>query len=42
VYSGGGLGHAKVAITIDTSNHVRPAADAAIAHTLAKLILGGP
>ncbi len=36
------LGHAKVAITIDTYSHVLPAAGAATAHTLAKLILGGP
>ena len=36
------LGHANVAITIDTYSHVLPAADAATAHTLAKLILGGP
>jgi integrase len=35
------LGHANVAITIDTYSHVLPAADAAAAHTLAKLILGG-
>jgi integrase len=35
------LGHANVAITIDTYSHVMPAADAATAHTLAKLILGG-
>ena len=31
-----------VAITIDTYSHVLPAADAPTAHTLAKLILGGP
>ena len=36
------LGHANVAITIDTDSHVLPAADAATEHTLAKLILGGP
>jgi integrase len=35
------LGHTNVAITIDTYSHVLPAADAATAHTLAKLILGG-
>jgi integrase len=35
------LGHANVAITIDTYSHVLPAADAETAHTLAKLILGG-
>jgi integrase len=34
------LGHANVAITIDTYSHVLPAADAETAHTLAKLILG--
>ena len=35
------LGHANVAITIDTPySHVLPAADAETAHTLAKLILG--
>lgn len=36
------LGHANVAITIDTYSHVLPAADGATAHTLAKLMLGGP
>jgi integrase len=36
------LGHANVAITIDTYSHVLPAADAETAYTLAKLILGGP
>jgi integrase len=36
------LGHANVAITIDTYSHVLPATDAATAHTLAQLILGGP
>lgn len=36
------LGHANVAITIDTYSHVLPAADVETAHTLAKLILGGP
>jgi integrase len=35
------LGHANVAITIDTYSHVLPAADAETAHTLAKIILGG-
>lgn len=35
------LGHANVAITLDTYSHVLPAADEATAHTLAKLILGG-
>jgi integrase len=34
------LGHANVAITIDTYSHVLPATDAATAHTLAQLILG--
>lgn len=34
------LGHASVAITIDTDSHVRPAADAATAHTLVKPIPG--
>ena len=36
------LGHANVAITIDTYSQMPPAADAATAHTRAKLILGGP
>ena len=36
------LGHANVAITIDTYSHVLPAVDAKTAHTLAKLILAGP
>jgi integrase len=35
------LGHANVAITIDTYSHVLPAADEAMAHTLATAILGG-
>jgi hypothetical protein len=35
------LGHGNVAITIATDSHVLPVADAATAHTLAKLILGG-
>ena len=35
------LGHANVAITIDTYSHVLPAADEATAHTLATAILGG-
>ncbi|MDP8928148.1 MAG: tyrosine-type recombinase/integrase, partial [Actinomycetota bacterium] len=34
------LGHASVAITIDTYSHVLPAADEEAAHTLARLILG--
>jgi integrase len=34
------LGHANVAITLDTYSHVLPAADEALAHTLAKVILG--
>ena len=36
------LGHANVATTIDTYSHVLSAADAQTAHTLVKLILGGP
>ncbi|HEX9766939.1 MAG TPA: site-specific integrase, partial [Nitriliruptorales bacterium] len=35
------LGHANVAITLDTYSHVLPAADEAMAHTLADVILGG-
>ena len=35
------LGHANVAITIDTYSRVLPAADEATAHTLATAILGG-
>jgi integrase len=35
------LGHASVAITLDTYSHVLPAADVSVAHTLARLILGG-
>jgi len=35
------LGHANVAITIDTYRHVLPAADEATANTLATTILGG-
>lgn len=34
------LGHASVAITLDTYSHVLPAADEEIAHTLATVILG--
>jgi integrase len=34
------LGHANVAITLDTYSHVLPAADQAMAHTLATVILG--
>lgn len=34
------LGHASVAITLDTYSHVLPAADEAIANTLANVILG--
>ena len=34
------LGHATVAITLDTYSHVLPAADEKIAHTLATVILG--
>ncbi|MBS3939723.1 MAG: site-specific integrase [Actinobacteria bacterium] len=34
------LGHASVAITLDTYSHVLPAADEQIAHTLAHVILG--
>lgn len=34
------LGHASVAITMDTYSHVLPAADDETAHTLARLILG--
>jgi len=34
------LGHANVAITLDTYSHVLPAADEAMAHTLASVILG--
>jgi integrase len=35
------LGHASVAITLDTYSHVLPAADESMAHTLANVILGG-
>lgn len=35
------LGHANVAITLDTYSHVLPAADEATAHTLANIILNG-
>ena len=35
------LGHATVAITLDTYSHVLPAADETVAHTLANVILGG-
>jgi integrase len=35
------LGHATVAITLDTYSHVLPAADVSVAHTLARLILRG-
>lgn len=35
------LGHATVAITLDTYSHVLPAADVSVAHTLARLILDG-
>ena len=35
------LGHATVAITLDTYSHVLPAADETVAHTLANIILGG-
>lgn len=35
------LGHANVAITLDTYSHVLPAADEATAHTLANIILHG-
>ena len=35
------LGHANVGITLDTYSHVLPAADEIVAHTLAKVILGG-
>ncbi|WP_052668657.1 tyrosine-type recombinase/integrase [Nitriliruptor alkaliphilus] len=35
------LGHANVAITLDTYSHVLPAADEVTAHTLARLILEG-
>ena len=34
------LGHATVAITLDTYSHVLPAADETMAHTLASVILG--
>ena len=34
------LGHANVAITLDTYSHVLPAADETMAHTLASVILG--
>jgi integrase len=34
------LGHATVAITLDTYSHVLPAADQSVAHTLANVILG--
>ena len=34
------LGHATVAITLDTYSHVLPAADETVAHTLANVILG--
>jgi len=34
------LGHANVAITLDTYSHVLPAADEQAAHTLANIILG--
>lgn len=34
------LGHATVAITLDTYSHVLPAADEKIAHTLVTVILG--
>ena len=34
------LGHANVAITLDTYSHVLPAADEHLAHTLANVILG--
>lgn len=34
------LGHASVAITLDLYNHVLPAADEKLAHTLASVILG--
>jgi integrase len=34
------LGHATVAITLDTYSHVLPAADQTVAHTLANVILG--
>lgn len=34
------LGHANVAITMDTYSHVLPAADERVAHTLASVILG--
>lgn len=34
------LGHASVAITLDTYSHVLPAADEKVAHTLANVILG--
>lgn len=35
------LGHASVAITLDTYSHVLPAADETVAHTLANVILDG-
>jgi integrase len=35
------LGHATVAITLDTYSHVLPAADVTVAHTLARVILAG-
>jgi integrase len=35
------LGHATVAITLDTYSHVLPAADVSVAHTLARVILAG-
>jgi integrase len=35
------LGHANVAITLDTYSHVLPAADEVTAHTLADVILNG-
>lgn len=34
------LGHASVSITLDTYSHVLPAADSALANTLASVILG--
>jgi integrase len=34
------LGHATVAITLDTYSHILPAADETVAHTLANVILG--
>lgn len=36
------LGHANVAVTLDTSSHVLAAADETLAHTLASTILGTP